>query len=406
MRFDLQLRSMIREQVEQLAQNMKSWEEKPRIDDVEKNHIRDNLVLFDHTTSRQDIVIAGVDGSGDFPAVSFVDSFVYVTVAHRTTYESNPVSGLRELGPSPEPVVHFTWLPEDQAVRRRALDDAFAYLAGMPIRDVVDGSDYRTFKSFESDRPNTVTALMDDLIRPHAADAGNIGIQLRSTAELGAALRLIQQDISPTYVLIDSTLSLPFVSRPDESLFYEHLKRLCCVQARKRGTAFLALSKSHGLPHIETIEELARDERELEQGQVAEHWYLRLPLPGLDQWEFSLISGRRLPPPGAVTYLFRLHRTTPVMRLDTDLTFWRSHVQGETAEQTQANECRIFEDLDYASHDQRCYGYPYPIKAAHDRASLTQSERVALRKQIIDAAVKAGMKRSLFRDASRATGHG
>ena len=69
-------------------------------------------------------------------------------------------------------------------------------------------------------------------------------------------------------------------------------------------------------------------------------------------------------------------------------------------------ETKIFEDLDYASHDQRSYGYPYPIKAAHDRASLTQAERIALRKQIIDAAVRSGMKRSLFRDVSKSTGHG
>lgn len=65
----------------------------------------------------------------------------------------------------------------------------------------------------------------------------------------------------------------------------------------------------------------------------------------------------------------------------------------------------MFEDLDYTGRDQRYYGYPYPIKAGYDRASLTQAERVAPRKMIIDAAVTAGMKRSLFRSASAATGH-
>jgi hypothetical protein len=93
------------------------------------------------------------------------------------------------------------------------------------------------------------------------------------------------------------------------------------------------------------------------------------------------------------------------MRLDMDESYWAQFVKGANAEATRANEQRIFEDLDYASHDQRCYGYPYPIKAGHDRASLSQAERVALRKMIIDAAVAAGMKRSLFRDASLATGH-
>ncbi len=190
----------------------------------------------------------------------------------------------------------------------------------------------------------------------------------------------------------------------ESSLFYEHLKRLCCVEARRRGLGLLALSKSHGLPSIELVEHLVRQAADKPSG-VVEHWYLRLPVPNIDNWKFSLAEGRRLPPPGAVTYLVRFHRTTPVMRLDMERDFWQTHVLGASDDETRANEQRIFEDLDYASHDQRCYGYPYPIKAGHDRASLTQAERVALRKQIVDAAVKAGLKRSLFRDAAPTTGH-
>ena len=49
----------------------------------------------------------------------------------------------------------------------------------------------------------------------------------------------------------------------------------------------------------------------------------------------------------------------------------------------------------------RCHGYPYPIKAAHDEAHWTKQDRVGLRKQIIDAAVAAGMKRSAFTDVSQ-----
>jgi hypothetical protein len=107
-----------------------------------------------------------------------------------------------------------------------------------------------------------------------------------------------------------------------------------------------------------------------------------------------------------VSYLVRFHKNVPVLRIDMDQAYWATNILGTDDEETQANERRLFEDLDYASHDQRCFGYPYPIKAAHDRASMTKAERVALRKQVIDAAVRAGMRRSLFRDASRATGHG
>src|SRR5262249_8044931 len=147
-----------------------------------------------------------------------------------------------------------------------------------------------------------------------------------------------------------------------------------------------------------------RERAELERGKTAEHWYLRVPIPGIDRWKLSLSENCRLPPIGAVSYLVRFHRTTPVLRLDMDRVFWEQHVRGGTEEETRANDQRICEDLDYASHDQRCYGYPYPIKAGRDRASLTHEERVALRKQIMDAAIRAGMKRSVFREPAKMTG--
>jgi hypothetical protein len=109
---------------------------------------------------------------------------------------------------------------------------------------------------------------------------------------------------------------------------------------------------------------------------------------------------------GAVSYLFRCHRTTPVMRLDMDAVFWREQVQGQQEDVTRIAEQHLFEDLDFASHDQRCYGYLYPLKAGHDRASLTQAERLAFRKYIIQQAIRAGMNHTLFRDVAIATGHG
>jgi hypothetical protein len=90
------------------------------------------------------------------------------------------------------------------------------------------------------------------------------------------------------------------------------------------------------------------------------------------------------------------------MRLDIDARLW----EVRTAGASEVDITRHFlEMLDYASHDQRCYGYPYPIKAAHDRASLTEQERAVLRKQLVDAAVEAGMRRSSFRDPAQLTGH-
>jgi hypothetical protein len=167
----------------------------------------------------------------------------------------------------------------------------------------------------------------------------------------------------------------------------------------------LALSKSHGLPAVDRIEELAKEKLKPSNGS-AEHWFLRIPVRSRDGWEMKIVETRNVPPPGAVSYLVRFHRNVPVMRLDVDEQWWASRLCGQTAEETTANERRLFEDLDYASHDQRAFGYPYPIKAGHDRASLTEAERVALRKMIIDSAIAAGMNRNLFRSVSAATGHG
>jgi len=239
---------------------------------------------------------------------------------------------------------------------------------------------------------------MQHLIRPHASDSNNIGIQLRSTAEWGAARRQIATEKQLDYVILDTTLSLPLVSRKDLSLFFEHVKRLCCVEALARGTCCIAISKSHGLPAIEVIEALARRKLQLPEGRVAEHWFLRIPSDD-DEWNLDPARSRNVPPVGAVTYLVRFHRTTPVLRVDVDVKYWRQELT------TAEAEIALFEDLDYISHDQRAYGYPYPLKAGHNRASLTRDERVSLRRQIIDAAVAAGLKRSLFRDPSIATGH-
>jgi NurA-like 5'-3' nuclease len=107
-----------------------------------------------------------------------------------------------------------------------------------------------------------------------------------------------------------------------------------------------------------------------------------------------------IPPVGAVTYLVRFHANTPVLRFDLDRQFWEQTVQSNPV-----REAEMFSELDYSGHDYRSYGYPYPIKACHDRVRLSIAERSALKKQIIEAAVARGMKRSLFRDVSSSTGH-
>lgn len=404
MRYDLHLRRAFRERADHVAGQMSTWETRPRIGADESARILEAIAPFAHTTGREGLRIAGVDGTGDFPTVSYADSFVHCALAQATVYEADRSTGLREVGPALDPVFDLVWLPEDREKGPAHLDAALQRLAGLELREVVTRSDYWELKERETKRSATVQALLEGLIRPHASDVGNLGIQLRSTAELGAALRVFQSS-SADVLLLDGTLSLPLVTRETLSLFYEHLRRLCCVEARAKQTALLAVSKSHGLPSIDALEERARQKLGLAAGRIAEHWYLRVPTKAVDGWELSLSEGRTLPPVGGMTYLVRFHRSTPVLRIDMDATYWLEQIRQSSAEETRAREVALFQDLDYASHDQRCYGYPYPLKAGHDRASLTEGERQAIRKQVIDAAVRAGMKPALFRSASAATGH-
>ena len=94
MRFDLHLRTELREQIASVAEQMRSWEEAPRFGARDRDRTLDAIQRFEHKTSREGLLIAGVDGSGDYPAVAYGDSFVHLTVAHGTVYESHAGSGL------------------------------------------------------------------------------------------------------------------------------------------------------------------------------------------------------------------------------------------------------------------------------------------------------------------------
>lgn len=400
MRYDIHVRESARQKIVAMAKDMSRWEANPRINKDEEKQIRANIRSFEHTTEVDAFCIGGVDGSGDYPSFSYADSFVYVASASGTVYRTDSLHGLQEEPGLNEPTLEFVWLPGASKEAQTRWLQAFETLAGMPLRETIEESDYRAIKSLATRSTHTVEALLAELILPRASDTANVAIQLRSTAEFGTALRLIVREPKCRYVLMDTTFSLPLVRTKKQSLFYEHVKRLCCVEARRREIGFFAISKSHGLAAIELIERSVAEELGVGRDKTAEHWYLRLPIPGHDNWVFSLTDERQIPPRGAVSYLFRFHRNTPVLRLDMDHAFWEAKLKGAThAEQ------KIFGELDYCGHDQRAYGYPYPIKAGHDRARLSNAEREALRKQIIDAAVAAGMKRSLFRDVSAATGH-
>lgn len=403
MKFDLHLRTVVRARLAEVAEEMSAWEGSAELGEEAQRRLRESIRFFDHTTTVGPLQCAGIDGSGDFPALAYGDSFVYLTVAQGSVYINDNVHGLKEVDLGLPALFDAFWIPETERGRAEVWDAAFSRICGIPVREVVTASDYRELKREFSRRHTPVDQLVAQLIRPNASDSPNVAIQLRTTGELSMGLRLLQrapQEMGVFRTLIfDGTLTLPLVARRDVSLFYEHVKRLCCVEARRRGVVLLGLSKSHGLPGIEFIESAARDVAAVGRAESPEHWYLKVPTEEVDGWILPSTEGRRIPPAGAVTYLVRFHRSVPVLRVDLDAKYWSENLR----EDDQMRQ--LFQSLDYCAHDQRCYGYPYPVKAGHDRASLTASERVGLRKQLIDEAVRAGLKRSLFRDASQATGH-
>jgi hypothetical protein len=380
----------MRDRLADVSSRMAAWDQQQPASPGLHRHLIDAIQPFEHKTILPNRIIGAVDGTGYFPAVAYGDSFVYASVASETLYESDAVHGLKEIDRGLEPLVEFTWLTTSEEQRTSAMFDSFERLVGRSVDDVLSGSDY---SNLSRKGRGDLAAQRRGLIIPPAHDAGNVGVQLRTTAELAAALKLIEVVPSDALVLTDGTMSLPFVQREKQSLFFEHLRRFCCVRARAKGVVFAALSKSHGLPSGVRIEEAAREKLGITE---PEHWFMRVPETARHGWSPWPPDGPTVPPVGAVSFLIRLHRSTPIMRIDLDARFWEQRVGG-TDDLELAR--RFFGTLDYASHDQRCYGYPYPIKAAHDRGSLTAPERGVLRQQLVDAAVKAGMRRSSFRDA-------
>src|SRR5687768_10642080 len=97
MRFDNHLRRTMRSRLAEVSARMASWDEQqPTSPDIHRRLV-DAIESFEHTTHAFNLLVGGVDGSGDFPAIAYADSFVYASVASAALYESDSVHGLREV---------------------------------------------------------------------------------------------------------------------------------------------------------------------------------------------------------------------------------------------------------------------------------------------------------------------
>lgn len=409
MRYDIHLRSDLWEMVNHVLDEIVDWNaaaDSRDSDDVISFSKR--AVTFDHCgTPDRPFLIGGADGSGDFPCVKYADVFVYYTQAMSRLYQAVPGAFLKECEISDAPAIRdILWLPAARGESDQRLKNSFSRMLGAPLEDICTKSDYYRLKKEYGRAPADELGLIGDrLILPPNHESNNLSIQLMTVAECASLLRLIRSDEldqlgpMPVYLLEDTTLSLPTVK--DRSvLFFEVAKRYACVAALEKNIAFMTISKSHNMPYMDQIEALVADDK-----KTNEHWFIRIPASALGEETPTFLEERTIPPAGAVSYLFKLHKTTQPMRLDMDYRYWHRHIRSEDRAQERAREIQLFRDLDFASHDQRCYGYPYPIKACHDMVSMTEPERIALRKGVIDRAAAKGLKRKNFVDPEIQTGH-
>ncbi|TGE37205.1 hypothetical protein E4K67_15135 [Desulfosporosinus fructosivorans] len=399
MRFDLNFRQDFRSKVQNIVEDMKTYNSETTADENEILQMANFLSFFKHCPFPDTpFTVGGSDSSGEFPLVSYGDSFVYLVTARMRLYTSTLEGCLKEIESKDSEIIELFLVPEDQKKANKKYDEFFSSLVGMSLLELCQKSDYLELRNQNTSKRVTAEELTHRIVKPPAHDASNVRINIMTAAEMCTILRVLNSEVKPTYVLADTTLTLPLIKQHG-CLFFELVKRYVTQLAIEKRVAFFAISKSHGMPHMDQLEDM------IKENGSEEHWYLRIPTLEQDGYRPEFLGTRGIPPVGAVTYIFRFHKTTPPMRLDMDIKYWEKNVWHSKKEVMAQREAQIFRDLDFASHEQRVYGYPYPIKASHDMVSLTDAERLSLKKQFIDAAEKNGLKRRNFVNASMLTGH-
>jgi len=141
----LPIRADVEKRLAKIVEQMVEHEAVPQISEEEKTHIKSGIKSFDHKNSIDSLVIAGVDGTGDFPSLSYADSFVYLSMASGTCYKADKVDGLKEVE-AIDAILELTWLTNDPAQFGPAYDESFSNLASEDVKDVIAKSDYSLIK--------------------------------------------------------------------------------------------------------------------------------------------------------------------------------------------------------------------------------------------------------------------
>jgi hypothetical protein len=333
-------------------------------------------------TVNEDFAIGAVDGSGEFPVLQQDDIFMHFVVAAAATYKTATHRQHRLSAVSPANLVakHYVLLSNDPRALTDGYRSYFDQLTGFELKNMVQECDYsEVFNAFGPERIRPVDVRWDRFPFAKASQIATHAYLLRSMAELGMAIRTLEQ--RPRYLLLDT--SLVYFLLGDALYLPELMKRYLVTRANAQGTGIVGLCKSHNIPNGDLIGRLAKDERKLK-----DHWYLRLPAVALGEPVPAFLEGREIPPKLSVSYLFKFEATSFPIRLDVDAAWWKAHIAGDAR-----REAQFFADLDFTCHEVRSYGYPYPMHAAHRSASLTKQERKALKDILLQQAQREGLSR-------------
>lgn len=340
---------------------------------------------YQHTTElNQNFLVAGIDGSGEYPILQQDDIFVHFVVASAGVYKTE-TERQHKLASSNFPdklFKTFAVLKENRSSISESYDHFLFELLGLSVKELVLGSDYCEVFSRFGKKIGPKDISWASLALAKASQIATHAYQLRSLAELAMAARVLS--VSPKYILLDTTLVYFLLG--ETPYLPELLKRYLIARAYQCGTCIVGLSKSHNIPNGDLIGRWAR-----EKVGFKDHWFLRLPSPSLGEQPFQFLREREIPPKLCVSYLFKFHATSFPLRIDLDAVWWKTQIGGDPTA-----ESKFFEEMDFLCHDVRSYGYPYPLHAAHRSASLTKKEKNTVRDILLQHAQTEGILRGAF----------
>jgi hypothetical protein len=345
----------------------------------EMEKLCEGIRAYPHTAVLdEDFTLSAVDGSGEFPVLQQDDIFLHFATAAGATYRTVSARQHKLVSEHSVPPTskQFVILSDNNEVLRSSYQSLLQRSLDLDLPDLVDGSDYcEVYGQFGNTlRPSQVTWRNISLSK--ASQVASHAYLLRSVAELGMAIRMLEQ--RPKYLLLDTSLVYFLLG---ETIFLpELLKRFLITQANELSTGVVALCKSHNIPNGNFIGRHAKEKLDMPG-----HWYLRLPSAALGEPTPTFLQGKEIPPKLSVSYLFKFEPTAFPMRIDLDAAWWSTHIGGD-----ETKEKEFFGNLDFTCHEVRSYGYPYPMHAAHRSASLTGKERKMLRDLVLQNAQREG----------------